>query len=99
MTLIGYFVLQYMHVEIHASARRHRVRDVDIRHAVTHSLVVVDIDTDSDPPRVLCIGPDRAGNLIEVVWLDLTDDHALEIHSMKLRRSLYNLLAEGEANR
>jgi hypothetical protein len=56
-------------VEVHQSARRHGVPDEDIRHAVDHPLVVSDSDPDADPPKVLVIGPDPAGNLLEVIVL------------------------------
>lgn len=46
-----------------------------------------------DPPKVLVIGPDAAGNLLEVVWLEL-EDCSLVIHAMALRRSFHNLLPE-----
>jgi hypothetical protein len=54
-------------VEIHPSARRHGVDDLDIQHAVEHSLAIEDIG--EDPDRWLVIGPDRAGNLLELVVL------------------------------
>jgi uncharacterized protein (DUF4415 family) len=54
-------------VEIHPSARRHGVDDEDIRHAIDHSLATE--DAGEDPDRWLVIGPDRAGNLLEVVVL------------------------------
>ncbi|MGH3305653.1 MAG: hypothetical protein ACRDOK_29105 [Streptosporangiaceae bacterium] len=49
-------------MEIHRSARRHGLDDQDIRHAVEHPILVADIDPDGDPPKLLAIGPDRAGN-------------------------------------
>ena len=73
-------VLRYSRVEIHRSARRHGIRDADIQHAVDHPVVVVDLDTESDPPKVLTIGPDRAGNLLEVILLDLAAD---ELHNSR----------------
>jgi hypothetical protein len=48
-------------VEIHGAARRHGISDAAIRHATDHSLVVVDVDPDGDPPKQLAIGPDQAG--------------------------------------
>jgi len=86
------YVLRYSRVEIHHSARRHGTRDADIRHAVDHALVVVDLDPDADPPKVLAIGPDRAGNLLEVIALELADDEALAIHAMALRPAFHDLL-------
>ena len=65
-------------------------------HAVGNALVVTDLDPESDPPRVLAIGPDRAGNLLEIVWLELAD-YDLAIHAMPLRRVFYDLLpTEGD---
>jgi hypothetical protein len=83
-------------LEVHQSARRHGVADVDINHAIDHALVVVDVDADSDPPKVLVIGPDRAGNLLEVMVLELADERFLVIHAMSLRPSLQHLLPEAE---
>jgi hypothetical protein len=60
-------VVRYSRAEIHSSARRHGVNDLDIRHAVEHSLAFEDIG--EDPDRWLVIGPDRAGNLLELVVL------------------------------
>jgi hypothetical protein len=79
-------------VDIHSSARRHGVSDDDIHHAAEHSLIVVDVDPDSDPPRLLAIGPDRAGNMLEVIVLELADGELLAIHAMPLRRAWFGLL-------
>ena len=79
-------------MEIHRTARKHGIDDDAIRHAVDHALTLVDLEPDSDPPKVLAIGPDRAGNLLEVIWLELADDADLVIHAMRLRTAFYNLL-------
>jgi len=79
-------------VEIHRSARRHGVDDHDIRHAIEHPVVVADIDPEADPPKVLAVGPDRAGNLLEVVSLTLAGGRLLVIHAMPLRRKYRSLL-------
>ena len=79
-------------MEVHRSARRHSVDDQDIRHAIDHQVVVADVDPDADPPKLLAIGPDRAGNLLEVVVLTLADDRLLVIHAMPLRRKYRGLL-------
>jgi hypothetical protein len=83
-------------VEIHDAARRHGVDDADIDHACDHALVVVDLEPDADPPKVLAIGPDRAGNLLEVIVLELADDRLLVIHAIPLRPAFYDLLPRGE---
>jgi hypothetical protein len=79
-------------VEIHRSARRHGVQDEDIRHATGHPIVVVDLDPEADPPKLLAVGPDRAGNLLEVIMLVLADDRFLAIHTMPLRQKYHDLL-------
>lgn len=73
-----------MCVEIHRAARRHGVPDEDIVHAFEH--VVAWIELDDDPPRHPAAGPDRAGNLVELVILDATNA-VLVIHAMPLRRT------------
>ena len=81
-------------MEIHRSARRHGVSEDDLRHATDHPIVVVDLDPDGDPPKLLMIGPDGAGNLLEVIVLELADARLLAIHAMPLRPMFYELLAQ-----
>ena len=83
-----------MRVEIHRSAFKHRVAEEDLRHAIDNALRWFDLDPDSDP-KVLAIGPDRAGNLLEIIVLELADDRWLVIHAMALRRSFHELLPPG----
>ena len=42
------------------------------------------------------IGPDKAGDLLEVIVLALEHDQSIAIHAMKLRRQFYELLPGGE---
>ena len=77
-------VLHLSRVEIHESARRHGVVDEDIQHALAHAVIWVELG--DDPWRYLLAGPDRAGNMLELVILDLGGDE-LVIHAMGLRRS------------
>jgi hypothetical protein len=79
-------------VEIHYTARKHGVADDTIRHALAHAITIIDLEPDADPPKVLAIGPDRAGNMLEVIWLELDADVKLVIHAMALRPIFYNLL-------
>jgi hypothetical protein len=79
-------------VEIHRSARRHGVHDDDILHVAEHPLVVVDLEPDDDPPKLLVIGSDRAGNMLELIVLDLADERLLVIHAMPLRPQFHELL-------
>ncbi len=63
-----------------------------------HAVIVVDLDPDADPPKVLAIGPDRSGNLLEVISLELEGDELMVIHAMRLRAAFYDLLPPGEAS-
>jgi len=83
-------------VEFHRSAFKHGVLVESISHALSKWLVAVDLDVDGDPARVLAIGPDLVGNLLEVIWLELADGRMLVIHAMQLRVSFYGLLSEGD---
>lgn len=86
-------------MEIHRSAGKHGVLEGDVLHAVEHEIVSVDLDPDTDPPKVLVIGPDSAGNLLEVIALVLSDDQLTAIHAMKLRRQFYELLPGEEGQK
>ncbi len=65
-------------------------------HTVEHALVVVDMDSDADPPKVLVIGPRNDGQLLEVIILSLADDRQLVIHAMAHRPTFHDLLSEGD---
>ncbi len=71
-------------MEIFESAYRHGVSAEDIQHAWDNALGFYDIDPDNDPPKGLCIGPDTAGNLLEILYLQFPDDDVI-IHAMPLR--------------
>lgn len=79
-------------MEVHRSAGKHGFTADDVLHAVDHPIVSVDLEPDADPPKLLVIGPDSSGNLLEVIVLLLADDRPLAIHAMKLRRQFYELL-------
>ncbi len=72
-------------MEIADSARKHAIAGPDILHAVRHSIRAVRQGDD----RVLFIGPNRAGALLEVVVLDgdTDDEPPVAIHAMSLRRT------------
>ncbi len=82
-------------MRFHRSAFKHGYDEETILHALDHVIVVVDLEPDADPPKVLAIGPEPAGNLLEVIWLDLVDTE-LVIHAMDLRVKFYDLLPTGE---
>ncbi len=78
-------------MEIHSSARRHGVDDLDIHHAVAHSMAIEDIG--EDPDRWLVVGPDRADNLLELVVL-VDQRGEIVIHAMALRPKYRKLLEQ-----
>ena len=51
-------------------------------HGVEHALVVADEQATS---KVLYLGPDRAGNLLEIVSVLRDDDTEIVIHAMRMR--------------
>ena len=77
-------------VEVHDSARKHGVVDEDIHHAIDQALAIE--DAGEDPDLWLVIGPDRAGNLLEVVVLTTVEDTRLAIHAMPMRARFGRLL-------
>lgn len=80
-------------MEFHSSASRHDVAEEDVVHALAHALVEFDLDDDS-PTRRLVLGPDGAGNLLEIVVLRFDDDREMVIHAMRMRPK-YQVLIEG----
>lgn len=78
-------------MRIHESARRHGVADEDIAHAYANAVRWVHLG--EDPDRYLVAGPDRAGNLVELVVLNANSVSV--IHAMKLRTSTRRSLFGG----
>lgn len=74
-------------MEIAARARRHGVTDADIRTAVSVPLRLVR----QGGERVLVIGADTSGRLLEVVVLD-PYGAPVAIHAMPLRPKFYRYL-------
>ncbi len=77
-------------MEVHESAYNHGVADQDSLHAIDHALAVE--DAGEDPDRWLVLGPDRAGNLLEVVVMTTQDGAQLIIHAMPMRAKFRRLL-------
>jgi hypothetical protein len=82
--------------EVHRSAYKHGVSADDALHAAGHALTVYPVGEDDEPPRELRLGPDRAGNLLELVVLLLDDGRNLIIHAMPMRPRYRPLLTRGE---
>ena len=76
-------------MEILSSGRRHGVEDEDIHHCIENAVAIEEVA--EDPVRYLVLGPDRAGNLLELVILDRPQGPAV-IHAMKMRPKYRRLL-------
>jgi hypothetical protein len=77
-------------VDIYESARKHGVSDDDILHAIDFALFAAE----EDDGKVLYLGPDQSGNLLEVVTVRRDDATEIAIHAMKMRRMYESLLRE-----
>ena len=73
-------------MEIADSAHRHGISDADILSALR-----AEFRTYRQGDRLLVIGADTSGRLLELVVLDPNED-AVVIHAMPLRRKFYDLL-------
>ena len=79
-------------MESHSAGREHGCADSDIYHAVEHSLVVYDLGDDDSPYRLLVIGPDQSGNLLEIVVMIFDDERRMASHAMPIRPKYLSLL-------
>ena len=86
------FVLRYHGLEIHGTALKHGASILDIHHACANSSDIFELDQESYEIKILIIGPDSAGNLLEVIGLEMNNQSLLIIHAMKIRKSVMNLL-------
>lgn len=77
-------------MEIRGSARRHGIDDEDIEHAWTNALRLVDYDYEGED-RLLIIGPDRHGGLLELVAVPVAKPTRI-IHADRLRPKFYDFL-------
>ena len=89
--LFVYYDIRVGGIGINVSARRHGVVADDIRHAITHAVHSNDIDPEP-PVRRLHLGPDRSGNMLEVVTLHFDDGGVLAIRAMKMTKQYWRLL-------
>jgi hypothetical protein len=76
-------------VEIVSSAHKHGILDDDIRHAVINAVAVV--TAAEQPDFTMVIGPDRAGQLLEIGVL-ADDDNDYAIHAMPARAKYLKLM-------
>ena len=78
-------------VEIHPSARKHRIADEDIEYAVMNAIAIDDQDDDTR----LYIGAARNAELLEVVTIVRDDGSEMAIHAMTMRPKYQRLLGGG----
>lgn len=83
-------------MELLRSALRHGIPGEDILHAIDHTITVDEVG--DDPMRWLVLGPDRAGNLLELVVMDRPAGPAV-IHAMPMRTQYRRLLPKGRRER
>lgn len=76
--------------DITCSARKHGFDDVDIDHAWTNALRYVEFEYEGED-RLLVIGPDRTGALLELVAVP-ADEPIRIIHADGLRAKFYDYL-------
>ena len=81
-------------MEVLRSALRHGIAGEDIHHAIDNSVAVDEVGEDAI--RWLILGPDRAGNLLELVVMDRPTGPAV-IHAMPMRAHLPATAAERQA--
>ena len=81
-----------MRVEFRWSAFKHGLDRDAILHGLEHALTIIELEPAADPPRVLAIGADRAGNLLGIIWLELDGGAEMVIHAMPLRPAFHALL-------
>lgn len=72
------------------SASRHGISEADILHAYTNAVRLVEIEQHGEE-RLIVIGPDRAGNWLELVAMP-ADDADRIIHADRLRPKFYTFL-------
>ena len=90
------FVLRYDHVQISESSFRHGISEFDIRHAQNHAIRIFEFFDELDRQRMLMIGPDQSGNLLELL-MAINPDTSLKIfHAMRLRPKFEGLINDQE---
>ena len=55
-------------------------------------LYETDLDDGTDPPKLLVIGPDVAGNLLELIGAELDNGDVVSWHAMACRKQYLDLL-------
>ena len=72
------------------SAFRHGIAEADIMHAYTNAVRLIEIEQHGED-RLIVIGPDRAGNWLELVAMPADGANRI-IHADRLRPKFYEFL-------
>ena len=75
-------------MRIGGPARKHKVADADIWHAIRNTMRRVLLDDD----LVMLIGPSTDGALLEIGVLDIDGDDPVVIHAQPLRPKFHKFL-------
>jgi hypothetical protein len=81
-------------LRIKDSALRHGLTRETISHAHDMAIAGALIDSNNDPPKLLIIGPDEAGNLVELIGGDSPLGERVIWHADRLSPQYHNLLSE-----
>ena len=71
-------------------AFRHGIAEADIMHAYTNAVRLVEVEQHGEE-RLIVIGPDRAGNWLELVAMPADGANRI-IHADRLRPKFYEFL-------
>ena len=93
------FVIRYTDSEIHETAYKHGVSTLDIQHVINHAIQIFQYFDEWDRERILVIGPDRSGNMLELIAAVLSDQTARIFHAMKLRPKFEDSINERKDKR
>lgn len=77
-------------VEIHPGALKHGVTEADIRHGEANAVAYV--PAEEDVPGYMVFGPDRSGDMLELVIVARAGAESLVIHAMPMRAKYHYLL-------
>jgi hypothetical protein len=71
------FVLRYNSVSIYDSAFKHGIHSYDIIHAHTHAVAFFEFSSSYPERKLLVIGSDTAGNLLELIGVVKRDEFGI----------------------
>jgi uncharacterized DUF497 family protein len=72
--------------------QEHGVQDEDVEHAFINRLEAVWHRHSDESVRWVVLGPDRAGNVVESVWIELEPGSFLAVHCQRVRKTAVELI-------